>query len=166
MISAMVPLSMKKKAERRLRQLLAEGGFAQPEEVQYGTNSVTLVWPSVNKSVVVDVTDRGEVGKSRAGPPPRRPSGNPESGNGSIVSPRRLATLRQKKKAEQNARAMLDDHGIPQPDEVEYGEACIRLLWHEEKLALVIGISEPPAGRLPSDFEPEADVYEVAKRQN
>jgi hypothetical protein len=162
----MVPMSMKKKAERRLRQLLAEDGFAQPEEVQYGTNSVTLVWHSVNKSIVVDVSDRGEVGKSRLGPPPRSHNGTPKSGNGAIVPLPRLATLRQKRKAEQDARAMLDDHGLPQPDEVEYGEACIRLLWHEEKLVLVIDITHPPAGRLPSDCEPDPDIYEAAECTN
>jgi hypothetical protein len=57
-----------------------------------------------------------------------------------------MATLAQKKAAEAEARAMLEDHGLPQPDEVEYGYTCIRLIWHEEKLALVIDIDEPSAG--------------------
>jgi hypothetical protein len=55
-----------------------------------------------------------------------------------------MATLREKIAAEQNARAMLEDHGLPQPDEVEYGHTCIRLLWHEEKAAMVVQIDEPP----------------------
>jgi hypothetical protein len=41
---------------------------------------------------------------------------------------------------------MLDDHGLPQPDEVEYGFTCIRLVWHEEKTVLVVDIDEPPPG--------------------
>jgi hypothetical protein len=57
-----------------------------------------------------------------------------------------MATLRDKIAAEQNARAMLEDHGLPQPDEVEYGHTCIRLLWHEEKAAMVVQIDEPPPG--------------------
>lgn len=55
-----------------------------------------------------------------------------------------MATLHEKIHAEQEARAMLDDHGLPQPDEVQYGEGCIRLLWHEEKMAVVVDIDEPP----------------------
>lgn len=57
-----------------------------------------------------------------------------------------VATLREKIAAEQNARAMLDDHGLPQPDSVEYGHTCIRLLWHEEKACMVVEIDEPPLG--------------------
>ncbi len=57
-----------------------------------------------------------------------------------------MATLREKIKAEQSARAMLDDHGLPQPDEVEYGHTCVRLLWHEEKLCMIVQIDEPPPG--------------------
>ena len=55
-----------------------------------------------------------------------------------------MATLREKIAAEQDTRAMLDDHGLPQPDEVQYGETCIRLLWHEEKTVVVVDIDEPP----------------------
>ena len=162
----MVPLSLKKKAERRLRQLLSEDGFAQPEEVQYGTNSVTLIWHSVNKSIVVDVNDRGEVGKSRLGPPPRRVNGEVQSGNGAIVRPLRFATLRHKRTVEQDARALLDDHGLPQPDEVEYGDTCIRLLWREQKLVLVIDITDPLPGRLAPDLEPDQALYQAADGQN
>ena len=65
-----------------------------------------------------------------------------------------MATLRQKISAEQNARAMLDDHGLPQPDEVEYGHTCIRLLWHEEKLCMVVDIDEPPPPVLTAEDSP------------
>ncbi len=41
---------------------------------------------------------------------------------------------------------MLDDHGLPQPDEVEYGQGCIRLLWHEEKTCLIVEIDKAPPG--------------------
>jgi hypothetical protein len=57
-----------------------------------------------------------------------------------------MATLKEKIAAEQNARAMLEDHGLPQPDEVEYGHTCVRLLWTEEKVVLVVDIDEPPTG--------------------
>ncbi len=57
-----------------------------------------------------------------------------------------MATLREKIAAEQDARAMLDDHGLPQPDEVEYGYTCIRLFWHEAKACMIVQIDEPPPG--------------------
>jgi hypothetical protein len=57
-----------------------------------------------------------------------------------------MATLKEKIAAEQHARAMLDDHGLPQPDLVEYGDTCVRLLWKEEKLVMVVDIDEPPEG--------------------
>ena len=56
-----------------------------------------------------------------------------------------MATLAQKQAAEANARGMLEDHGLPQPDVVEYGYTCIRLIWNEEKFALVIDIESEPA---------------------
>ena len=59
---------------------------------------------------------------------------------------RGMATLRQKIAAEQEARALLEDHGLPQPDEVQYGHTCIRLLWHEEKACMIVQIDEPPPG--------------------
>jgi hypothetical protein len=133
----MVPLAMKKKAERRARELLAESNFAQPDEVEYGPRSVTMFWHSVRKSITVDVTETGEMGGYRIGPPSPKWS---SSDNDRVV---RLATLREKRQAEQSARAMLDDHGLPQPDEVEYGAACVRLLWHEEKLVLIVDIDDP-----------------------
>lgn len=55
-----------------------------------------------------------------------------------------MATLRQKIAAENETRAMLEDHGLPQPDEVEYGHTCIRLLWHEEQAMVIVQIDEPP----------------------
>jgi hypothetical protein len=59
-----------------------------------------------------------------------------------------VATLHRKETAERDARATLKDHGLPQPDEVEYGYSCIRLLWHEEKFCLIVDIDEPPQGRM------------------
>lgn len=73
-----------------------------------------------------------------------------------------MATLREKIKAEQSARALLDDHGLPQPDEVEYGHTCVRLLWHEEKLCMIVQIDEPPPGFVfAEDLPPEALPKEV-----
>jgi hypothetical protein len=53
-----------------------------------------------------------------------------------------MATLKQKIMAETRMRELLEDSGLPQPDKVEYGYTCIRMLWYEEKAAVVVDIDE------------------------
>jgi hypothetical protein len=127
----MVSPQMKRKAERRLRQLLSEDGFAQPDEVQYGPDSLLLIWRSVNKSIEVDVTEKGEVGETRMGPPPLG-SGEP-------------ATLKEKLAVERKLRALLTNGGLPQPDEVEYGHRCIRAIWWDQQVAVVVDLDDRPS---------------------
>jgi hypothetical protein len=72
-----------------------------------------------------------------------------------------MATLKQKIRAEQAGRAMLERAGIPQPDAVEYGYTCIRFFWNGPKVVLVIDIDEPPEGGepaldIPVELEDEA----------
>lgn len=55
-----------------------------------------------------------------------------------------MATLAEKIDCEQQTRDLLEENGLPQPDAVQYGYACIRLIFHEPKLVLVIDIDEPP----------------------
>ena len=67
-----------------------------------------------------------------------------------------MATLKQKIEAEAAGRKLLEEGGIPQPDGVEYGHTCIRFLWNEQKVAVVIEIDEPPA-----DFETVGESIEM-----
>jgi hypothetical protein len=55
-----------------------------------------------------------------------------------------MATLAQKIDAERRMRDLLEQHGLPQPDEVEYGFTCIRLYFHEVKRVVVVDIDQPP----------------------
>lgn len=57
-----------------------------------------------------------------------------------------MATLEQKTNAEQKMRALLEAEGLPAPDAVEYGFTCIRLLFNEPKVCLVVDIDKPPPG--------------------
>ena len=57
-----------------------------------------------------------------------------------------VATLAQKIEAEKRMRDLLEENGLPQPDYVEYGYTCIRLLYMESKTCVVIDIDEPPDG--------------------
>ena len=57
-----------------------------------------------------------------------------------------MATLEQKIAAEREARLMLEQNGLPEPDDIEYGHTCIRLIWWEPKAALIVQIDPPPPG--------------------
>ena len=47
--------------------------------------------------------------------------------------------------AENSTRDLLEREGLPPPDEVEYREASIALLWHATKLVVVIDVTDHPA---------------------
>jgi hypothetical protein len=55
----------------------------------------------------------------------------------------RMPTHAQLERAEQRMRALLDDNGIAQPDEVEYWSASVVFFWHEPKLAVIVEASPP-----------------------
>jgi len=55
-----------------------------------------------------------------------------------------MSTLQQKIAADVRMRDLLAEAGLPEPDEIEYGESCIRLIWHSQKTAVVIDL-EPGA---------------------
>jgi hypothetical protein len=57
-----------------------------------------------------------------------------------------MATLAQKIEAEQRMRNLLEESGLPQPDYVEYGYTCIRPIFEEPKLCVIVDIDEPPEG--------------------
>lgn len=60
-----------------------------------------------------------------------------------------MATDEQLRAADTRIRALLRDADLPDPDEVEYGEDEVVLLWHETKTAVVVEI----------DGAGEGDVY-------
>lgn len=53
-----------------------------------------------------------------------------------------LMPIDLKQQAERRLLALLDDAGLPAPDEVQYGEACVRFLWHDRKVAVVVDLDE------------------------
>jgi hypothetical protein len=53
-----------------------------------------------------------------------------------------MATLEEKIKAELLLRSMVTNEGLPDPDHIEYGHTCIRAIWTESKLAVVIDIDD------------------------
>jgi hypothetical protein len=71
-----------------------------------------------------------------------------------------MAKLPEKIDCERQVRDWLDEHALPQPDEVEYGFTCIRLFFNDPKVVLVVDIDEPPEdGRSlrMSNFDQEVD---------
>ncbi|MDT7561329.1 MAG: hypothetical protein QOI68_5811 [Pseudonocardiales bacterium] len=57
-----------------------------------------------------------------------------------------MAITSEHEAAETAMRDLLSEGGLPAPDEVEYRERSIVLLWHETKLAVVVDLDDPPAG--------------------
>ncbi len=53
-----------------------------------------------------------------------------------------MATLAMKIKAEMRMRELLEDQGVPLPDEVEYGYGCVRLFWHGSKTCVIVDIDD------------------------
>jgi hypothetical protein len=57
-----------------------------------------------------------------------------------------MASLREKIDAERTIRDLLREHGMPEPERVEYGYTCIRVFFDEPKVCVVIDIDEAPEG--------------------
>ena len=53
-----------------------------------------------------------------------------------------MAPIDQKQLVERRILALLEDSGLPAPDEVEYGTACVRFLWLDRKVAVVVDLDE------------------------
>jgi hypothetical protein len=51
-----------------------------------------------------------------------------------------MASLEEKQDVERRMQELLEEAGLPQPDEVEYGENCIRLLWHDREAAVIVDL--------------------------
>jgi hypothetical protein len=54
-----------------------------------------------------------------------------------------MASLAQKIEAEKRMRELLEENGLSEPDLVEYGFTCIRLLFNRTKQVVIIDIDEP-----------------------
>jgi hypothetical protein len=67
-----------------------------------------------------------------------------------------MATLKRKIEAETKMRELLENEGLPPPDEVEYGFGCIRLFWNQSKTVVVIDIDDY------SDVDAEFDLPPAA----
>jgi hypothetical protein len=53
-----------------------------------------------------------------------------------------MADTERMVEAERRMMGLLDDAGLPTPDEVEYGENEVRFLWTDRKVAVVVELDE------------------------
>jgi len=51
-----------------------------------------------------------------------------------------MAPIDRKQQAERRFVALMEDSGLPLPDEVQYGTDCVRFLWLDRKVAVVIDL--------------------------
>ena len=53
-----------------------------------------------------------------------------------------MAPIDDKQRVERRMLQLLADSGLPAPDEVQYGEQCVRFLWHDPKVAVVVDLDD------------------------
>ena len=53
-----------------------------------------------------------------------------------------MATIDQQQRAERRMLQLLEDAGLPRPDEVDYGFDEVRFLWHDQKVVVVVDLME------------------------
>ncbi len=58
-------------------------------------------------------------------------------------------------------RQLLRRNGMPQPDKVEYGHGCIRLLFDDPQVVLVVDIDEPGDGYGAGSLAPEPGSFDA-----
>jgi hypothetical protein len=51
-----------------------------------------------------------------------------------------VASIDQKQLVERRFTALMEDTGLPLPDEVEYGADCVRFLWLDRKLVVIVDL--------------------------
>jgi len=66
MLPGMATLAEKIRAEKRMRDLLREGGLPQPDYVEYGYTCIRLFFMDTKTVVVVDIDEPPEGGFSDA----------------------------------------------------------------------------------------------------
>ena len=56
-----------------------------------------------------------------------------------------MAPLARKVEAEWRMRELLETGGLPQPDEIEYHDDCIRLFFRETQVVIIVELDSPEA---------------------
>jgi hypothetical protein len=57
----------------------------------------------------------------------------------------RMSSLARKIEAEHRMRELLDSGGLPQPDCVEYGFACVRFLFEAQMVCVIVDLDDVEA---------------------
>lgn len=66
-----------------------------------------------------------------------------------------MAPADQNEQIEKRMRALIRDHGLPMPDEVQHGKRCVRFLWHDLKVAVVVDLDDLDAIAIEERFDQE-----------
>lgn len=66
-----------------------------------------------------------------------------------------MAPIDQKQRIERRMWSLLREYSLPLPDEVQYGERCVRFLWHDRKVAVVVDLDDFDEIDSAGDYTPE-----------
>jgi hypothetical protein len=53
-----------------------------------------------------------------------------------------MAPIDQKQRVERRMLQLIEDSGLPEPDEIRYGEQCVEFLWLDRKVAVVVDLED------------------------
>jgi len=59
-----------------------------------------------------------------------------------LADPVRMAPIDQKQQAERRMLQLIEDSGLPMPDEVRYGERCVEFWWLDRKVVVVVDLED------------------------
>lgn len=59
-----------------------------------------------------------------------------------MTHPTGMQPIDRRELAERRMLALLEDSGLPLPDEVQHGTDCVRFLWLDRRVAVVVELDE------------------------
>lgn len=66
-----------------------------------------------------------------------------------------MAPIDEKQRIERRMLRLVREYGLPAPDEVQHGERCVRFLWHDRKVAVVVDLDDFEEIEADGGYDPE-----------
>jgi hypothetical protein len=66
-----------------------------------------------------------------------------------------VAPIDDRHRIERRMLGLVREYGLPAPDEVQHGERCVRFLWHDRKVAVVVDLDDFEEIEADGGYDPE-----------